>query len=316
MINFKHLTKAELAAYSQGTPEMGESHEFGRHLLNCAECRRLMPMPSVDRFWTAVMTDSEIKDATKKSEEDAKLSLVSILSAFSSFLKLQSGLVWGGAALAILLSFSFLVWLSVADSSREVVQTFENDSGSELNFPLPIVTPTNEKPVSSSNSNRAVVNPTPKISKTEVPQQKIIDNSSRQNFNRTNLNSQKETVVATRGVSAKCSENNSIELEFLVSKENFVFKWKAIPKATKYHLYISDDEEILIDEYETETETTFILKKQLDPLKTYKWKIIVTLENGQQIVGNSQKFTMKNFQLNQKKIETKRSSETRCSANG
>ena len=59
MINFKHLTKAELAAYSLGTVETGESHEIGRHLLNCAECRRLMPMPSVERFWAALLNDNE-----------------------------------------------------------------------------------------------------------------------------------------------------------------------------------------------------------------------------------------------------------------
>ncbi len=101
----------------------------------------------------------------------------------------------------------------------------------------------------------------------------------------------------------------------LLSKENFVFKWKKIPKAAKYHLYISDDEEILIDEYETEAETIFVLKKQLDPLKTYKWKIIITLENGQTLPGPSNKFTVKDFQTKQMKPEKKQNSKIRCSTN-
>lgn len=307
MINFKHLTKAELAAYSLGTLDTGKSHKIGRHLLTCAECRRLMPMPSVERFWTAIMTDSEIKEATVKDESE------NFLSSIYSFLKLQSGLLWGGASLVIILSFSFLLWLSLSNSGRELVQNYENDS--ELKFPLPMLTPTNEKQISSTNSNRAVISSTPRISKTEVPKQKTIENISRQDFNKPILKQQDNKIVATRGVSAKCSENNSIEIEFVTSNENFVFKWKAVPKATKYHLYISDDEEILIDEFETPNETTFVLKKSLDPLKTYKWKIIVTLEDGQQVIGDSQKFTMKDFQTKQKKIETKRSSETRCSAN-
>jgi hypothetical protein len=231
-------------------------------------------------------------------------------------LKLQSGLLWGGGTFIILLSFSLLLWLSLRDLSREVVQTYGDDKGSELNFPLPLLNPTNEKPSSPTKSNRVVVNPTPRITKKEVPNQKIVENTSPRNLNKPNLIPQKEKIMATRGVSNRCVENNSVELEFLANKEDFVFKWKAFPKATKYQLYISDDDEILIEEFETANETTFILKKALDPLKTYKWRIIVTLENGQQVVGSSQKFTMKDFQINQKKIETKRSSESRCSANG
>jgi hypothetical protein len=134
-----------------------------------------------------------------------------------------------------------------------------------------------------------------------------------QDFKKPNLKQPSENISATRGVSAKCGEKKTIEVEFAVSKEILIFKWKAVPKATKYHLYISDDEEILIDEFETEAETSFVLKKTLDPLKTYKWKLVVTLENGNTLVSDSQTFTMKNFQTNQKKIEMKRNSETRCS---
>ena len=319
MTNFKHLTQFELIAYHSDSLEKNERHEIGRHLLNCAECRKLLPMPSIERFWTAVMTDTETIYAPMKAVPE--LSRVSVISTVSSFLKLQSGLLWGSAALLIIFSFSFLFWVNVADSEMTISRSFDSELGSELNFSLPVETPTpietstNETPAVSTNSNRAVIKSTPKISKMEVPKQKNIEKPSSRDFNKSNLNSPKENVVATRGVSTKCSENNSIELEYLTSRENLVFKWKPVPKAAKYHLYISDDEEILIDEFETKSETTFILKKPLDPLKIYKWKIIVTLEDGQQIVGNAQKFTIKNFQINQKKIETKRRPETRCSAN-
>ena len=174
-----------------------------------------------------------------------------------------------------------------------------------------------DNPASSTNSNRvAVAVPTPKNLKLDSPKPKISQNNPGQDSKKPSLKQTNETVSATRGVSAKCGENQPIRIEFSADKENFVFKWKAVPKAAKYHLYISDDEEILIDEFETQNETSFVLKKTLDPAKTYKWKIIVTLENGQQVVGDSQKFTMKDFQINQKKSEMKRSSETRCSANG
>ena len=99
-----------------------------------------------------------------------------------------------------------------------------------------------------------------------------------------------------------------------ISKIKFVFKWKKVQNAAKYHLYISDEDEILIDEYETEAETTFVLKKRLNPLKTYMWKIIVTLENGKKMIGTSQKFTVRNFQTNQNRFEKRKDSVVRCSA--
>lgn len=80
-----------------------------------------------------------------------------------------------------------------------------------------------------------------------------------------------------------------------------------------FRVYISDDEEILIDEFETEQETSFVLKEKLDPTKTYKWKIIVTLENGQTMVGAAQKFTVKDFQTNKIKPDNKKGADIRCS---
>jgi hypothetical protein len=309
MTNFKHLTQFELSAYHSELLAKNERHEIGKHLLNCAECRKLLPMPSVERFWTAIMTDSEIQDAPQKEGSE------NFLSSISSLLKLQSGLLWGGAALIIILSFSFLFWISSADSSREVVQTFDNDLSSELNFPLPVKTPIKENLTTSTDSNRTVVVPTPKNLKSDTPKPKISQNNLSQDFKKPTLKQPSETISATRGVSAKCSENKEVEIELSLSKENLVFKWKKVPKAVKYHLYISDDEEILIDEYETSDETTFVLNKKLDPLKTYKWKIIITLENGQTVAGPSNKFTVKDFQTKQMKSEKTRNADVRCSAN-
>lgn len=312
MKNFKHLIQQEILAFAKDSLPQREANEIGKHLLQCEICRKLLPLPSVEQFWAAITTEIEPKN--EPLTEKSKLNLVSIFSAFSSFLKLQSGLLWGGAVLLIIFSFSFLVWLNVADSSREVVQKFDNESGSELHFPILTLTPTNENPASSANSNRAIVNPTPKISKREV-KPKIVQPNSRQDFIKPNLREKKENISAIRGGSANCNEEKNIALEFSGGKDNFVFKWKKVPKAVKYHLYISDDEEILIDEFETASETSFVLKKALDPLKTYKWKLIVTLENGNKVIGASQKFTIKNFQINQMKPEKRNNSEVRCSAN-
>lgn len=309
MTNFKHLTQIELVAYHSDSLAKDERHEIGKHLLNCAECRKLLPMPSVERFWAAIMTDSEIQDAPQKEDTE------NFLSSLSSLIKLQSGLLWGGAALLIIFCFSFLLWSGSTDSSNEVVQTFDNELSSELTFPLPVQTTVKENPASSTNSKRVEVMPTPKNLKLDSPKPKISQNNLSQDFKKPTSKQPDETISATRGVSAKCSENREVEIELSLSKENLVFKWKKVPKAVKYHLYISDDDEILIDEYETPNETTFVLKKPLDPLKTYKWKIIVTLENGQTVAGPSNKFTVKDFQTKQMKSEKTRNGDVRCSAN-
>ena len=310
MKNIKHLTQPEILAFAKDSLPQGEANEIGRHLLQCEMCRKLLPLPSVEQFWAAIT--KEIEPDYEPMTGKPKLNMVSTVSSISSFLKLQSGLLWGSALLIIIFSFSFLIWLSVADSSREIAGKLENGAGSELNSPIPEETPTNKN---SANSNQVVVNPSPKITKPKLPKQKIGQSISSQNLIKSNLK-QREVVSAARGIASNCQEEKNIALEFTTSKENFVFKWKKVPKAVKYHLYISDDDEILIDEYETSNETTFVLKKPLDPLKNYQWKIIVTLENGNKVIGSSQKFTVKNFQTYQIKPEKRRDSESRCPAVG
>jgi len=309
MTNFKHLTATELLAYSLGSLEKDESQTFGRHLLTCAECRELLPMPSFERIWAAVMMDSETTDAPQKEDSE------NFLSSLSSFLKSNNGFAWSGAALILIFCFSFLFWFGSKDSGREVVQAFDNQPGSDFNFPLPAQTPNKERLTSQANPNRAESASVSKNLKPDISKPKILPTNPSQDFKKPNQKKSGETVSATRGVSAKCSEKREVETELSMSKENLVFKWKKIPKAAKYHLYISDDDEILIDEFETDTETTFVLKKKLDPLKTYKWKIIVTLENGQTIPGPSNKFTVKDFQNKQMKSEKTRNADVRCSAN-
>jgi hypothetical protein len=121
-------------------------------------------------------------------------------------------------------------------------------------------------------------------------------------------------VSASRGVSPKCGDQTSIGFELGATNGTILLKWEKVPKAVKYHLYISDDEEILVDEYETSQETSYVLKKTLDKGKVYKWKVVIELENGQTLIGVSQKFTSKGFQPNQKGIMKRLNTEIRCSS--
>jgi hypothetical protein len=122
------------------------------------------------------------------------------------------------------------------------------------------------------------------------------DNTSR-NSARVTKKDAPDNISSTRGggVPADCSSETPVETEIGLSGEAVTLKWQKVPHAVKYHLYISDDEEILIDEYETERETSYTFKKPLDAAKTYRWKVVVTTEDGKTIAGDSQKFTVKSL---------------------
>lgn len=310
MKNSQHLRKNQILAYADNSLPEVDSKEIGRHLLNCEICRKSLPIPTVEQFWSAIMTDSEGDD---KSANKKNVEVSSIISGFSSSVNFNSNLIWSGATLIILISFSFLIWFSVSNSYREVAGVINNEVTLEEKPLLPASTSAVKVPT-PLDSNRVVIAPTSKQPKTDAPKQMPPRNNVIQKSEIKELN-KKDKISEIRGVSTNCNEDKGVELEFSTNKENFVFKWKKVPNAAKYHLYISDDQEILIDEYETERETTFILKKPLDPLKSYKWKIIVTLENGKTLLSSSQKFTIKNFQNFQVKSQKQKKSDVRCQTN-
>jgi hypothetical protein len=307
----KHLTRTEITAYADDLLPHQELFEIGRHLIDCADCRRLLPAPTVDQFRSAVMTEWEPNEPREAEENGTSFS-----SIFSLIWNLPKYWIFASVLLGALFTFSYFVWRNVENNPSEIVRNFDHDTDLGLNFPAPVLTPAAENHYPISNSNKSMNIRTPQKVKPESSKPKstnttVLDSNFPKNPNREGL-----TISETRGKSLKCSEQSSIEMEFSAEQETYVFKWKKLPNAVKYHIYISDDDEILIEEFETEKDMTFILNKKLDPAKTYKWKIIVTLENGRTIVGDSQTFTVKDFQTIQKKPEKKRNSDTRCISNG
>ena len=309
MTNIKHLTNNQLTAYYDGLLDEHESHTVGKHLLKCPECRKRLPLPSVEKFLSALLTDDEPNE--KPIDEKSRFSF---LSGISSLWNLNSSLAFGCAAMVVLSSISVFIWLNNSNPPMDVVQSFEvtDNFKSEIEFPLANQKPTTTNREDISNAKRVESEPIQKKPNANLPKSPVSQNKVNRDLEK-KIPTEKPNKVfsATRGVSAKCGESREVEIELSGSKENLVFKWKKVPNAAKYHLYISDEEEILIDEFETESETTFVLNRKLDPLKTYKWKIIITLENGQTIPGPSNKFTVKDFQTKQSKPE-KQISENRC----
>jgi hypothetical protein len=116
-----------------------------------------------------------------------------------------------------------------------------------------------------------------------------------------------------RGNSNRCESRSLSEPELDVAEDKaVVFRWKKVPQAAKYKFYISDDNEILIEEFETARETSFVPTKPLDPAKKYTRKLIVTLENGNTVIGESRQFTIKDLRIKSYKTDHPRRTDFRC----
>ena len=292
----EHLNKSQITGYYSGAFADGESREIGRHLLRCSICRDLLPSPTFKDFRAALTTERD-------DLEKAFLRQPVYRSYIQSLV--HRPLAWSGAALVLLLSLSFIWLVTSKQGTSEIAKSFESDvpvtvpgsNGSEerkLSLPDSNIS----KPRSASNDERGTRSGSEK---------KPIHSRSAPNNDR-NLG-----VALTRGTEAKCGTETALEMELGMVADSLVLKWKEFPQAAKYHIYISDDDEILIDEFETANQTYYVLNKPLDPNKSYRWKIVITLENGQTISADSKRFTSKDFRSIENTLRTKRKAEVRCS---
>jgi len=310
-----HLTRDQLSALS-GVPFSAiESGTAQKHLMMCDKCRKQLPLPSVEQLWAAVLMQNELDENANGEKSEPIWSPV--LAGFSFVWNLRSGLVWTAGAFVVLLGLIFLLRMDVAESKEEIVQILDSQKelGPEINYSPSNPVPGNLNQTASNNTNHVNNGHDPRRLRTDLPAPKRLQNNLGQSSSKNRVKDKPLRVSETRGGSSDCTGEQTFEIEVSSMQENYVFKWKKLPKAIKYHIYISDDDEILIDEYETENETFFVMRKQLDPLKTYKWKVIITLENGQTVISSSSKFTINDFQTSRLKPEKKKNADIRCSSN-
>ena len=320
----EHLTRNQIIGYRARAFAENELREIGRHLLRCASCRRELPAPTAAGFEAALMTERGGTDQFAQSETPAT-TFPSFPAFWGDMLKRTPMVALSGGALVILFGFSFLIWLGSAypaNSERDVAKVFQAQEvtdpdavkyRSELQPILPRAENENillpEPPEEDFGSARISSGSKTRKENSAVPLRKITG----QHPETDNSAGNRKKISAARGTAAEiCSEEAAVSMETGADAETVQLRWKKIPKAVKYHLYVSDDEEILVDEYETARENVYLLKKPLDPVKTYKWKIIITLENGQTIVGDAQKFTVKDLRSESESLKSNKKSHARC----
>ena len=319
----EHLTENQLTEYFGGALERGVKHAVGRHLLQCDFCLKRLPQPTPEQFMAALMTDSDSEDESLYK----KTTLAARLDSIRDSLKQPKILVLGASALAICLLFTAFFWINAAQSSlaeREVAENFgvketqsvPNLTGGDGSSPMQNVE--SKLPIYSDAENGNLppsrIVPGRKLPVETNAQPKPVSKIAARKSE--TLEATKTDVSTTRGGAVglpKCGDLQPLDLTIGANNETVVLKWKKVPNAAKYHIYVSDDEEILVDEFETEQETSYALKKPLAAQKTYQWKVVVTLEDGNIIIGDSQKFTVKDLQFNKKMSDRKENSLVRCS---
>ncbi len=319
----EHLTEDQLTEYFGDALEREAKHAIGRHLLLCDFCLRRLPQPTPEQFMAALMTENETEE---DSLDERTISRVGFLAHLLKQPKIFA--LSAAGALAVALVFSAFIWLSAAKSSdmdRELAENFETpppifNQTSDEKINLPSVLPPAENDNSSPDVSTRVVSNRDFLAAKEIKPKQNSKVASRNDFDAKTQekmpDGEKGRVSSTRGGASsipKCADETAVETTVSANSDAVTLKWKKVPNAQKYHLYVSDDEEILLDEFETAQETVYVLKKPLDPLKTYKWKVVITLGNGETVTGDSRKFTVKDLQSNQKKSEKKGKSEIRCS---
>ncbi len=309
----EHLTRNQIAAFGAGSLATSDSRVVGGHLVRCVECRSLLPTPDPARVWTAITEEHDFNTSQPSAgSETPELSYSQTLAAFFGQ---RSRLAWTGGMLAVIVSLAALFIFTLSNQQEvdtEVARFFELEN--------PISPPTGKNGSDDTDAGVSIASkPGAEVASSST------DRESARNLRNTNATigakdnrtttGVKRSIAATRGATIPCTIGKTILMELGSAQTDLILRWKPVPKATRYHLYVSDDNEILVDEFETHKETSYTLKKPLDPLKAYKWKIVITLENGQKLYADAQKFTAKDFHSSFSGYKSKARSDTRCLAN-
>ena len=303
-----HLTTSQISRFAAKALSVDDSHAVGGHLLICIDCRNLLPLPNAKQFFAAITTECDVEPAHISSRSPSSERSYSE-ALFGLFAK-PSNLAWGLGGLVVI--FGLVAWnsLRVASETRGEAEVAR---AAEI---APLVPIGAERKVATDDT-KALSNAT--ATEPERRSSTIRRNNSEANVDsrvgRTGTNRSLGVVSSVRGSKEPCAEGRTVAMELKSEKAELMLNWKPVPKATKYHLYISDENEILVDEFETETKTSYVLTKALSPTKSYKWKIVITLDNGMSLYSDAKKFSSNDFQSRSVPVRNQGKAHTRCLPN-
>ncbi len=296
-MNHDHLSAAEVTMFREDTLS-SQSLEIGRHLLVCKECRAKLPAVTPQDFRNCVLDSDTVRPHESEAKRrffDFPILTVARISAYAGFaILLAAGIYFvgtdrfGSFEPSVVKNENNIDGLNQAE---EIISEAPNEIGT---LPLNVVAAP-DKGSGPSHSSKKTSQPKVKNPATWEP---------------------KVQNAETRGTENPCLEGATINLESNSDGKEVFLKWNAVKGVQSYAIYISDLDENLIDQFESKSQTNYRSKVRLDPVKPYRWKLIITLKNGNKIVGPPQVITSGTTSENSIKpgeVERKRASfELRC----
>lgn len=290
----EHLTKEQIAAYAARSPlAPPETDEIEIHLLQCAACRDLMPAPTPEQFWSALLDETEFDErfATEKSSP-ARSPLSPVFAFF------RQPLAWGASALILVAGITFLIWLGVSKQSdtggNEVVQTVETPktaSTSPTDENLPDGNESIQKNESAENSQ-----PLPRPKQPNINLPAVKENSERmENRELAELLENTPPAVSSlrpngqttlRGGDEKKNSNAAPTFVLLTPVGETVlddkpeFGWEKLDTARSYEISIFDkDFKVVLTA--NVSGNNFKPEKSLKPGAKYLWRVAAQTDEGE-----------------------------------
>lgn len=308
-----HLTSNQISRFAAKALPSDESRTVGGHLLRCIDCRDLLPLPDSKQFLSAIASENDFGRALISSGDPS--SAVSPAQALAGLFTKPTILAWGLGVLVVIFGLAALSVLRIPNERRVEAEVAQNTE-----IAPSVLTPNDDE-------REVAKNPSPDSLKDSSPINNNIDKPAsfeKRKIPKTKVDTRvrpaatarsQGVVASVRGATEPCAEERTVVMELESQKAELVLKWKPVPKAAKYHLYISDDNEILVDEVETKSDTSYVLTKALSPAKSYKWKIVITLNNGNSLYSDAKKFSANDFQSRSELVRSRGKANTRCLAN-
>jgi len=267
-MNQDHLSAAEVAMFREDSFS-SRSIEIGRHLLACKECRAKLPSVTPQEFRDCVLGANG--EGLDESEHKYRFFDFPILS----FARVMA---FAGFAILLLAGIYFVGVQKFTTSNTVAAVT------NELN-PVPDVAnqTTHEKeqlPIKSVDVANRDSRPKPPLTKNDQRKGAGVP-----------ANGPKLQNAETRGSENPCSGGATISLESKSDGKEVFLRWNSVKGAESYDIYISDLDENLIDHFESKSQTYYRSAVRFDPAQSYRWKLIITLKNGNKIVGPPQILT-------------------------
>jgi hypothetical protein len=276
--------------------------------------------------------------AAEKTVASTRRSLYAYFAVFNS----PAGFAWSAGALVLILTTTTFLWIyagrqqKISGDNGEVAQI--NPAERKVVNP-PVLVPS---PVStgSSNSGRGdhrdrstgndnsfpVVNGVKEAQHKDKPLReterdyqpdKRLNNKTDRSLSGSNSGANK--VVVSRSRSLNDCPPGSPEIVLspyfeTVTEKQPVLRWRGVPGAVRYELYVSDSEQMLVEKGEARDDTSFRLKKELEANKSYKWKVVARLVDNKRLSSDSISFSVGGAarKYSSKKIDQMKINPTRC----